>query len=110
MGSATVTGGGRVPFVVGAAVGGPGGCRVIGRAAKTRAYALFGRLPRWLRVFVTRRVSPNFNVGAMCIVRRHDGAVLLLRNSYRPGWGLPGGMFRRGEGAIDAARREVHEE
>ena len=77
---------------------------------KVRAYALFGRLPRWLRVFLIRRVSPDFHVGAMCIIRRADGALLLLRNSYRPGWGLPGGMLRRGEEVIDAVTREVREE
>ena len=80
------------------------------RGAMTRVYSLYGRLPRWLRVFLIRRVSPDFHVGAMCIIRRADGAVLLLRNSYRPGWGLPGGMLRRGEGAIDGVTREVREE
>jgi ADP-ribose pyrophosphatase YjhB (NUDIX family) len=80
------------------------------RGAKTRVYAFYGRLPRWVRVFLIRRMSPDFNVGAMCVVRRQDGAVLLLRNSYRPGWGLPGGMLRRGEEAIDAVTREVREE
>jgi 8-oxo-dGTP diphosphatase len=83
---------------------------VNGNDAKTHVYALFGRLPGWLRTFVIRRMSPNFCVGAMCVVRRQDGAVLLLRNSYRPGWGLPGGMLRRGEEAIDAVTREVREE
>jgi ADP-ribose pyrophosphatase YjhB (NUDIX family) len=73
-------------------------------------YALYGRLPRWLRVFLIRRLSPDFHVGAMCVVRRRDGAVLLLRNSYRPGWGLPGGMLRRGEAVVDAVLREVREE
>jgi len=83
---------------------------VSGRGATTRLYALYGRLPKWLRVFLIRRVSPDFHVGAMCVVRRSDGAILLLRNSYRPGWGLPGGMLRRGEAVADAVLREVREE
>jgi 8-oxo-dGTP diphosphatase len=38
------------------------------------------------------------------------GEVLLVRNSYVPYYGLPGGYLRRGETARDAAVRELHEE
>ena len=70
----------------------------------------YGRLPRRVRTFAVRRVAPPFRVGAMCVVERDDGSVLLLRNSYRKGWGLPGGLLRRGEEVDAAARREVREE
>jgi ADP-ribose pyrophosphatase YjhB (NUDIX family) len=38
------------------------------------------------------------------------GEVLLVRNSYVPYYGLPGGYVRRGESARDAALRELFEE
>jgi ADP-ribose pyrophosphatase YjhB (NUDIX family) len=38
------------------------------------------------------------------------GEVLLVRNSYVPYYGLPGGYVRRGESARDAAMRELFEE
>jgi 8-oxo-dGTP diphosphatase len=38
------------------------------------------------------------------------GEVLLVRNSYVPYYGLPGGYLQRGETARDAAVRELHEE
>jgi 8-oxo-dGTP pyrophosphatase MutT (NUDIX family) len=40
----------------------------------------------------------------------HSGEILLLRNSYRTGWSLPGGGIGRGETARDAALRELREE
>lgn len=40
----------------------------------------------------------------------HDGRVLMVRNSYRPGTGLPAGGVRRGEDPRQAAVRELREE
>ncbi len=40
----------------------------------------------------------------------HDGEILVLRSSYRPGWSLPGGGLARGESAREAASRELREE
>src|SRR5207245_11154879 len=71
---------------------------------------IYRRLPKPLRRFGIRLVTPSFYLGAMCVVERDDGGVLLLRNSYRDGWGLPGGLLRRREDAADAATREVEEE
>jgi len=59
---------------------------------------------------VVRRVAPTFSVGAMCIIERADGRVLLVRHVYRKRWGLPGGLLQRHETPPDAARREVREE
>src|SRR5207244_2641317 len=49
-------------------------------------------------------------VGAVCVLERRDGAVLFVRHSYRPRWGLPGGLCRAREDVADGARREVREE
>jgi 8-oxo-dGTP pyrophosphatase MutT (NUDIX family) len=46
----------------------------------------------------------------MCMVRRDDGAQLFVRHSYRSGWGVPGGLLKRGEEAADAVQRETLEE
>jgi ADP-ribose pyrophosphatase YjhB (NUDIX family) len=71
---------------------------------------LYQRLPRQARRFVVRRVAPQFTVGAACIIERHDGRVLLVRQSYRKGWGMPGGLTQRREPIDECARREVREE
>ncbi len=68
------------------------------------------RTPLVVRLFVIRRATPSFHVGAMCVIERSDGALLLVRNTYRTGWGFPGGFLKRGETPIDAARRETEEE
>ena len=46
---------------------------------------------------MVRRITPSFTVGAACIIERDDGAVLLVRQVYRRGWGMPGGLARRKE-------------
>lgn len=74
------------------------------------ALQVFGRLPRPVRRRVVRTVSPKYTAGAICLIERHDGHVLLIRQSYRKGWGIPGGLMRRGEDPADCARREVLEE
>lgn len=55
-------------------------------------------------------LAPSFTVGAICVIERDDGAVLLVRQIYRHGWGLPGGLMQRREGVDACARREVLEE
>jgi ADP-ribose pyrophosphatase YjhB (NUDIX family) len=71
---------------------------------------VYRRLPGRLRRRVVRLVSPTFSVGAICLIERADGRVLLIRQSYRRHWGLPGGLLERGEHPSDAARREILEE
>ncbi len=39
-----------------------------------------------------------------------ENQVLLVRQSYMPGWFMPGGGLKRGETLEDAARREAREE
>jgi len=71
---------------------------------------VYRRLPTVARVWVVHRLAPTFTVGAICVVERDDGALLLLRQSYRNRWGLPGGLLEKGEEPPDAARRECAEE
>ncbi len=40
----------------------------------------------------------------------HAGELLVIRNSYRPGYSLPGGYLRWRESALEAAVREMREE
>jgi ADP-ribose pyrophosphatase YjhB (NUDIX family) len=51
-----------------------------------------------------------FTAGAMCIVVRDGGELLLVRPRYRRGWGLPGGFMRGREQPDAAMRRELAEE
>ena len=74
------------------------------------ALQVFRRLPVRARRRVVRTVAPSFTVGAICVIERADGAVLLVRQTYRKAWGIPGGLLERGESPEDAARREVAEE
>ena len=81
------------------------------RRTQTVLLAGYKRLPRVARTFLIRRATPSFHVGAICVVERADGHLLLVRQSYRrDGWGFPGGLLRRGEEPADAARRELREE
>jgi 8-oxo-dGTP diphosphatase len=74
------------------------------------ALRLYRRLPRKARLFVVHRTHPGFTVGAICVVERDDGALLLVRHSYRRWWGFPGGLLKRGEDVAAGARREALEE
>jgi 8-oxo-dGTP diphosphatase len=80
------------------------------RRLHAAALRVFGRLPRPLRRGVVRSISPKFTVGAICVIERPDGAILLVRQSYRRHWGFPGGLLRRREAPEDGVRREVLEE
>lgn len=40
----------------------------------------------------------------------HEGRILLVRPTYKPGWDIPGGYMQPGETPTQAATREVAEE
>jgi 8-oxo-dGTP diphosphatase len=71
---------------------------------------VFRVTPPGLRRQVVRAVAPKYSVGATCLIERPDGRVLLVRQSYRERWGLPGGLLKRREDPADGVRREVAEE
>ena len=73
------------------------------------ALAVYRRLPRFLRIWVVRRVAPGHTVGALCLIE-HDGRLLVLGQRHRSGWTFPGGLLNRGEDAATAVVREVAEE
>jgi 8-oxo-dGTP diphosphatase len=84
-----------------------------GRQVIRRPYAmalsLYRRLPRFLRLFIIRRVAPGHTVGALCLIE-HEGRLLMLNQRHRKGWTFPGGLLNRGENAATAVVREVEEE
>jgi ADP-ribose pyrophosphatase YjhB (NUDIX family) len=62
----------------------------------------------WLRLYWWLVRPMTF--GAHCVIH-HEGALLLVRNTYgRRQWTFPGGGVARGEAAEEAIRREVREE
>src|SRR5215213_4090104 len=80
------------------------------RRAMRLLLEVYRRLPRLGRRWAVRTIAPKYTVGAMAIVERDDGAVLLVRHSYRRKWGVPGGLVKRGEHPEVGLRREVREE
>lgn len=72
--------------------------------------AAYRALPRRLGDALVRLSTANYTVGAICVVSRPDGRILLVKPSYRNGWSVPGGLVGRRESPRDAARRELREE
>src|SRR6476646_5227413 len=79
------------------------------RSLYLKGLRVFRRLPAPVRRALVRTGTPNFTVGAVCLLER-DGRLLMLRQPHRVGWSLPGGLLDRGESAADAVVREVREE
>lgn len=55
-------------------------------------------------------VGRVYTAGAMCVVERHNGDLLVVRPGYRAGHGFPGGFIKPREEPIQALRRELSEE
>ena len=70
----------------------------------------YGALPPWLQRYAVRRLAPAHVVGAVAVLRRPDGRVLLVDAPYVTGWGLPGGDLKRREAPHAGLARELREE
>jgi ADP-ribose pyrophosphatase YjhB (NUDIX family) len=70
----------------------------------------FRVLPPPLQRLAVRAGTPNFTVGAVVVLRRPDGRVLMVDQRHTGAWALPGGLLRRGEAPADGLVREVAEE
>jgi len=73
-------------------------------------FRIFGALPTPLRRFIVRRVTPSWTAGAVAIIARDDGRLLLVKPVYRKAWTFPGGLLNRGERPAEAIHRELNEE
>jgi ADP-ribose pyrophosphatase YjhB (NUDIX family) len=71
---------------------------------------LFRLLPSPLRRLAVHAGTPSYTVGAVALIRREDGRVLLVEQRHSDGWALPGGLVRRHEPPAVALVREVAEE
>ena len=82
--------------------------------ARERAHraslAIYRRLSERWQLRIVHLVAPSHSVGALAIVRADDGSVLLVRHTYKDGWGVPGGLVQAGEHPVDAVVREAREE
>ena len=53
---------------------------------------------------------PKVALSASAVLRDPQGRIALVRNTYRDGWSLPGGVVDDNEPPAQASIREVHEE
>ncbi len=63
-----------------------------------------------MRRSVVHAATPSFTVGAVAVLRRADGHLVLVEQRHSLGWALPGGLLGRGENPAVALVREIREE
>ncbi|MFI6079004.1 NUDIX domain-containing protein [Actinoplanes sp. NPDC051343] len=87
------------------------------RRGRGYAYKVFYRLPPRIRRLLARCVAPTYLVGAVVVILDSEAAcigavdrLLLLRQPPGHGWGLPAGLLKKNERAVEGAVRELFEE
>jgi len=80
------------------------------RGVRKAGMRAFGLMPGWLRRLAVRVGTPSYTAGAVLVLRRPDGRVLLVLQRHTGAWALPGGLLRRREDAVEGLVREVAEE
>jgi len=75
-----------------------------------RVLRQFGRMPAPVRHKIVGLTSPSYRIGTVAVIITDSGSVLLVKHTYRNGWGLPGGMMGWREEPLAAIEREVREE
>jgi 8-oxo-dGTP pyrophosphatase MutT (NUDIX family) len=70
----------------------------------------FRLLPPGVRQRLVRAGAPSYTVGAVVVLRRPDGRVLMVDQRHTGAWALPGGLLRRREDPVEGLVREVAEE
>ena len=73
---------------------------------------IWKKMPRRLRIFVTRSTQDTFTVSVVGLVFNSERQILVLDHILRvgSGWGLPGGFIEPREQPSQALRRELKEE
>jgi ADP-ribose pyrophosphatase YjhB (NUDIX family) len=77
---------------------------------RKQALSAFRRLPDPMRRSIIHAATPSYTVGAVAVLRRHDGRIALVRQRHSEGWALPGGLLQRGEPTGVGLVREIAEE
>lgn len=73
-------------------------------------HPIFYQILKRLGLQTYLRLSRGKTLGVRVAIFDDSGAVMLVKQSYSPGWILPGGGVERGELLIASAIREIHEE
>jgi 8-oxo-dGTP pyrophosphatase MutT (NUDIX family) len=78
--------------------------------AKQRMHPIFYKILKRFGLRTFLRLSRGKTLGVRVAIFDYSGAVMLVKQSYSPGWILPGGGVEKGELLIPSAIREIQEE
>jgi 8-oxo-dGTP diphosphatase len=59
---------------------------------------------------INRKDDYLYRISIKCLIRNHEGNILVVKESGRPYWDLPGGGMDHGEDIKAAIARELNEE
>jgi 8-oxo-dGTP pyrophosphatase MutT (NUDIX family) len=78
--------------------------------AKQRMHPIFYKILKRFGLRTFLRLSRGKTLGVRVAIFDPSGAVMLVKQTYSPGWILPGGGVEKGELLIPSATREIQEE